>query len=135
MPLTTLTANNAVTDTLVDGASYKAMLTDVAIEHNAPIDNETVYANEATGGESSVGTEILNITFSGMLKFGSSGAAPFVPLRAFQGVTFSHQYHTGIVTSGHCNFYSGAPVRSAGSPAGRFTARAQSTGPFTVTWA
>lgn len=134
MALTTIKATNADADITIDGVSYANTADSISVRSDAPEENETVFSSEGTGGESSIGTEMLTIDISGILKKGASNAIPFLPLSAYTDSSFDIQFDTGCNITGTLNIFTANPNAVAGRTR-RWSATARSTGIFVVTWA
>lgn len=133
MALATIRPQTAVVSVSIGSVEHNTVLDTVGIRSDAPEITETVFSTENDGGENSVGTEQLTLTFGGPLKKGAPEAVPFIPLSAYQAKAFDIDFDTSCNISGTCNFISSGPDSRAGG-ARRSAATARSTGTFTVSW-
>ncbi len=133
MPLATLKPTSRAVSIIIGVTEHDTVLDTVSIRSDAPEIEETVFSNENTSGDHSVGTERLTLGFGGPLKKGAAEAVPFLPLSSFQGKAFSILFDTACTIAGTMNFISAGPDARAGGAA-RSAATARSTGSFTVAW-
>ncbi len=141
MPLATLKPTSRAVSIMIATVEHDTVLDTVSIRSDAPEIEETVFSNENTSGDHSVGTERLTLGFGGPLKKGSANttpatteAVPFLPLSAYQNKAFVIAFDASCTVSGTMNFISAGPDARAGGAA-RSAATARSTGSFTVAWA
>lgn len=133
MAATTIKAQNAAAAFVVDGVTYTDHLDRVDVQSNAPVENETTFANEDSGGDFSVGTEILTLVIGGPLRFDQAGTGPFLPVSDFQDKTWSLTYITGCSISGTLSMTSTGIDNVAGTTR-RHRSTAINKGAFVVTW-
>ncbi len=133
MALTTIKTNTAVTTIEVGGVDVSHIVDTVSTSFSAPIENITVFADEQTGGETSVGTEQVTYGLAGPLRFGAAGTTPFIPISAYQDVSIEVTYATDCSVSSSANFNASDPGRVT-TAAGRYSASAVSNGTIVVDW-
>jgi hypothetical protein len=131
---TTLKATTAGHLITIGGVSYTGITDTCNVRSTAPIENETTFANEATGGEYSTGTEVVRIDLGGPTRFDGPGTKPFIPISAYQDKVFSITYVSGCTITGTCSEFDGGPTDTRAGNTRRWTASFQVTGTFVVTW-
>jgi hypothetical protein len=120
MPLTPIRATTGQADfTLTpEGGgtpvSYEDIVRGVTVNRSAPEQEETVYSNEASGGDFSLGTPITRLTVRYQLKFDAAGTKPFYPPEDFENVGFVKTWATGCSLGGVCTFTSSQISDDAG---------------------
>lgn len=134
MALSTLKPTTRVVSILINAIEYKDVLDRVGVRSTAPVTNETVFGNENTSGENTVGTEQLTLSFAGPLRRGDSSATPFMPLSSYQGKSFTITADTSITVSGTCNFFDSGFDMTAGGAARMGPALANNTGSYSIAW-
>lgn len=133
MALTTIKTDTAVTTIEVDGTDVSHIVDTVSTSFTAPVETITVFSDEQTGGETSVGTEQVTYGFGGPLRFGATGTTPFIPISAYQNKSVEVTYATSCSVSSVANFQASDPGRVV-TAAGRYTSSAISSGTITVAW-
>jgi hypothetical protein len=131
MALATIRPKTASASIMIDSVEYNTVMSFARVTSDAPRIDETVFSTENTGGESSVGTEVLTLDLSGIMKRGSAEASPLIPLP--QDVAFVVAWDSGCQIAGTCNFTRASAGRGAGTT-GTIDGQAYSTGAFTKTW-
>jgi hypothetical protein len=134
MALSTLKPTTRIVSVLINAIELKDVLDRVGVRATAPVTNETVFGNEGTSGENTVGTEQLTLSFAGPLRRGTTAATPFMPLSAYQGKSFVIQADTSITVSGTCNFFDAGFDLTAGGAARSGPALANNTGSYALAW-
>ncbi|HEV7297931.1 MAG TPA: hypothetical protein VGN72_01095 [Tepidisphaeraceae bacterium] len=86
--------------------SYANIVRGVTFRQEASEENENVYANEASGGDFSLGTPITRATVRYQLKYGAAATAPFYPIEDFQNRGFVKTFAVGCSISGTITFTS-----------------------------
>lgn len=133
MALKTLGPVNSAVSITIGAKIMNTILDGVQSVEAAPVENETVFSNEAVGGANSIGTPIITYTFTSPMKVGAAGTAPFRPLSLFQNKTLEIVYDTGAEESCSVNFHQAEGNMRAGLTR-RVSGVAQATGAVTFTW-
>lgn len=134
MALRTLGPLNSATSITIGTQEMNAILDGVQTSESAPVENETVFSNESSGGENSVGTPIITYTFTSPMKMGAAATTPFRPLALFQGKALEIVYSTGCEESCTINF-SQADLTARAGLTRRVAGVARATGAVTFAWA
>lgn len=133
MALKTLKATNSAVAISIGGHDMTDVLDGVRSVESAPVENETVFSNEASGGANGIGTPIVTYTFTGPAKSGTQASVPFRPLSLFQDVALEIEYDTGCEESCSVNFIN-ADINMPAGLTRRVAGIAQSNGAVTFAW-
>ena len=132
MALATIRPKTAHANISINAVEYREVMSFARVTSNAPLLPETVFSTENVGGESSVGTEILSIELTGIMKRGARAAGPLIPLP--QNIAITVEWDDGCsIAIPSANFTQASAARAAGG-IGTIDGFATSSGAFTKSW-